>query len=82
MVGPDPGEAGSAALAVPNIPANSSNVVLSLVGTTSIGFNLFLGSAMAEGQTLASAQRGIAFSTFSALEVSVLILIVGDGVTT
>ena len=52
---------------------------LSLVGTTSIGFNLFLGGAMAEGKKLRSAQRGIAFSTFSAFIVSVLILIVGAG---
>ena len=34
---------------------------------------------MAEGKTLKSAQRGIAFSTFMALIVSILILIVGDG---
>jgi len=50
-----------------------------LVGTTSIGFNLFLGGTMAKGKKLESSQRGIAFSTISALEVSVLILIVGAG---
>ena len=50
-----------------------------MVGTTSIGFNLFLGGAMAKGRTLGSAQRGIAFSTISALVVSVLILTVGAG---
>ena len=49
------------------------------MGTTSIGFNLFLGGAMAEGKKLRSAQRGIAFSTLSAFVVSVLILIVGAG---
>ena len=65
----------------PNFPDGSSNVVLSLVGTTSIGFNLFLGSSMAEGKTLDSAQRGIAFSTASTLFISVLILMVGDGAT-
>ena len=52
---------------------------LSLVGTTSAGFNLFLGGAMAEGKKLRAAQRGIAFSTVSAFIVSVLILIVGAG---
>ena len=52
---------------------------MSLVGTTSIGFNLFLGGAMAKGKELGSARRGIAFSTASALVVSVLILIVGAG---
>lgn len=49
------------------------------MGTTSIGFNLFLGGAMAEGKQISGAQRGIAFSTGSALAVSVLILIVGAG---
>ena len=49
------------------------------MGTTSIGFNLFLGGAMAEGKKLRNAQRGIAFSTMSAFVVSVLILIVGAG---
>lgn len=40
---------------------------------------LFLGGAMAKGQTLPAAQRGIAFSTLSALVVSVLIMMVGAG---
>ena len=51
----------------------------SLVGTTSLGFNLFLGGTMAKGKKLESSQRGILFSTVSALEVSILILIVGAG---
>ena len=34
---------------------------------------------MAEGKTLAQAQRGIAFSTFMTFIVSMLIMIVGDG---
>jgi len=69
---------------IPNIPdkksessAEPSDIILSLVGTTSLGFNLFLGGSMAKGKSLDSAQRGIAFSTISAMEVSVLILIVG-----
>lgn len=63
------------------MPPGSANLILSLVGTTSIGFNLFLGSSIAEGKELAASQRGIAFSVFSAFIVSVLIMIVGDGVT-
>ena len=55
------------------------NILLSLVGTTSYGLMLFLGGAMAKGQTLPAAQRGIAFSTVSALMVSVLIMVVGAG---
>lgn len=64
------------------MPSGSANIVLSLIGTTSIGFNLFLGGKMAEGKSLKQAQRGIAFSTSMALIVSVLILIVGDGTHT
>ena len=70
---------------IPNIPekrenaAEPTDMVLSLVSTTAIGFNLFLGGSMAEGKTLRNAQRGIAFSTFCAFLVSSLILIVGSG---
>jgi len=70
---------------LPNLPektdrsAEPADIIISLVGTTSIGFNLFLGGAMAKGKELVSAQRGIAFSTISALMVSVLIMIVGAG---
>ena len=62
-----------------SMPTGSANIVLSLIGTTSAGFNLFLGGEMAKGKTLLEAQRGIAFSTFLAFVVSLLILIVGDG---
>eukprot|EP00096_Caligus_rogercresseyi_P007914 TRINITY_DN26069_c0_g1_i1.p1 TRINITY_DN26069_c0_g1~~TRINITY_DN26069_c0_g1_i1.p1 ORF type:complete len:470 (+),score=92.30 TRINITY_DN26069_c0_g1_i1:165-1574(+) len=65
---------------VPSIPSGSADIVISLVGTTSLGFNLFLGSAMAEGKSLSSMRVGIAFSTFLAFIVSTLILIVGSGV--
>ena len=49
------------------------------MGTTSLGFNLFLGGAMAQGRDIKSAQRGIAFSTIAAMIVSELILLVGAG---
>jgi len=70
---------------IPNYPEQNeggvepADIIISLVGTTSIGFNLFLGGAMAKGRSLGSAQRGIAFSTISAFVVSCLILIVGGG---
>ena len=74
---------------IPNIPSKKSeasaepiDIILSLVGTTSLGFNLFLGGSMAVGKELEPTQRGIAFSTISALEVSTLILIVGAGTFT
>uniref|UniRef100_A0A0K2TBA0 Uncharacterized protein n=1 Tax=Lepeophtheirus salmonis TaxID=72036 RepID=A0A0K2TBA0_LEPSM len=65
---------------IPKIPPGSADIVISLVGTTSLGFNLFLGSSMAEGKSMNSMRFGIAFSTLSAFIVSSLILIVGSGV--
>jgi len=70
---------------VPNIPprkaegAEPADLVISLVSTTAVGFNLFLGGAMATGRDLRSAQRGIAFSCAAAFVVSLLILMVGAG---
>lgn len=71
---------------IPNLPTKSSpeaaeptDIILSLVGTTSLGFNIFLGGSMAKGKQLGATQRGIAFSCINACEVSVLILIVGSG---
>ena len=60
--------------------AAPEDMVLSLVGTTSIGFNLFLAGEMAKEKGIGAMQRGIAFSTFIALLVSVLIMVVGGGV--
>ena len=56
-----------------------STGLISLVGTTALGFNLFLGGVMAKGKAIGEMQRGITFSTVAALCVSVLILIVGAG---
>jgi len=70
---------------LPNLPqktetsAEPADIIISLVSTTSVGYNLFLGGSMAQGRELGSAQRGIAFSTVSAVLVSILILIVGSG---
>ncbi len=66
---------------LPNFPPSSANLILSLVGTTSLGFNLFLGSSMAEeAKNLGAAQRGILFSVLGAFTISILIMIVGSGV--
>ena len=61
---------------IPNIPerqpgaAEPTDLILSLVSTTALGFNLFLGGAMAKGKTLKSSQRGIAFSTVATFAIS------------
>merc|ERR1712106_853836 len=56
---------------LPNLPkrtetsAKPADIIISLVSTTSVGYNLFLGGAMAQGRELGSAQRGIASMTSS-----------------
>jgi len=71
---------------LPNIPAKTSDssaepgdLIISLVGTTSAGFNLFLGGAMAHGRELGAARRGIVCATLGAMVASILILVVGAG---
>ena len=69
---------------IPNIPdrrenaAEPTDLIISLVSTTAVGFNLFLGGSMAEGKDLKAAQRGIGFSTIGAFSCSALILVVGS----
>ena len=71
---------------VPSVPGMSSlphaaapcEMVLSLVGTTAIGCNIFFSGSMAVGKELNACRRGIAFSTVSTLIVSLLIMVVGS----
>ena len=71
---------------VPSVPGMSSlphaaapcETVLSLVGSTSIGCNIFFSGSMAVGKELNACRRGIAFSTVSTLMVSLLIMVVGS----
>lgn len=65
---------------VPTVPAGSGVMVLSLMGTTAIPFNIFLSSACSEGYSLAGMRRGIAFATLMTCVLSMTIVIVGSGV--
>jgi len=71
---------------LPSIPsqqsqtaADPSAIALSLVGTTLIGFNIFLTGAMATGRSLSSTRRGIAISHSATFLVSALILLSANG---
>ena len=59
LLKPPPGEV-LAGLAVPSVPAGSSLLVLGLVGTTVVPYNLFLGSGIARGPRLGEARFGLA----------------------
>ena len=64
----------------PSVPTGSGVMVLSLMGTTAIPFNIFLSSACAEGYSLAGMRRGIGCATLLTCILSMTIVIVGSRV--
>lgn len=66
---------------VPEIPEGSLLVVLGLVGTTIVPYNLFLGSSLAKGQSLKSMRFGLAFAVILGGLISMGILLAGTAVT-
>ncbi len=81
----DVGEVGDVArgLVMPSLPDGSALVVLGLVGTTVVPYNLFLGSGLARGQhddvdgALAQSRFGIVVAVFLGGAVSVAIVVAG-----
>lgn len=62
---------------VPAVPAGGGLLVLALVGTTVVPYNLFLGSGLAGGQHLGEVRFGLAVSVGLGGLVSMAILVVG-----
>jgi Mn2+/Fe2+ NRAMP family transporter len=65
----------------PGIPAGSEMLVLGLIGTTVVPYNLFLGSGLARGQSLPLARFGIAVAVGLGGAISIAVLVVGSAVT-
>lgn len=65
------------AAAVPTWPANSSWVILALVGTTIVPYNIFIGSAVSKGQTLPLMRIGLAISVLIGGLITAWILLAG-----
>ncbi|MFH2000950.1 MAG: divalent metal cation transporter [Planctomycetota bacterium] len=65
---------------IPFIPAGSGMLALGLIGTTVVPYNLFLGSGLAQGQTLGSARVGLAVAIPLGGLISMGILVVGTAV--
>lgn len=65
---------------VPSFPPDSGLLILGLVGTTVVPYNLFLGSGIAAGQTLRELRFGIAVAVLLGGVVSMGILVVGSAV--
>lgn len=74
-------EPAAAALArgclIPSLPAGAGMLALGLIGTTVVPYNLFLGSGLAQGQTLGSARLGLFVAIPLGGLISMAILVVG-----
>lgn len=65
---------------VPQVPAGSSTLVLALIGTTVVPYNLFLGSRLAAGQELADLRIGIVVAVVLGGLISMAVLVVGTAI--
>ncbi len=66
---------------VPALPAGAGVLVLGLVGTTVVPYNLFLGSGLARGQSLRDVRWGLAVAVPLGGLVSVAILVAGTSLS-
>lgn len=64
-------------LLIPRIPVGSTILVLGLVGTTVVPYNLFLGSALARGSRLGEMRWGLGVAVIGGGVISVGVLVVG-----
>ncbi len=67
-------------LALPSVPEGSSVLVLGLVGTTVVPYNLFLGAGLARGRSLREARFGIATAVVLGGALSAAIVVAGTAV--
>ena len=65
---------------IPSWPDGSGVLILGLVGTTVVPYNLFLGSALARGRTLADLRTGLGVAIPVGGIISMAILVVGSTV--
>ena len=65
---------------IPNVPAGAATLVLSVIGTTAIPFNLFLVANIATGHAVPAMRRGLKQATLVTFVASMLITVVGTGV--
>lgn len=67
-------------LVVPSLPDGAGLLVIGLVGTTVVPYNLFLGSGLARDQTLGEVRLGLTVAVFLGGLISMGILVVGTAV--
>jgi Mn2+/Fe2+ NRAMP family transporter len=76
MLRPAPGELLQGVL-LPTLPVGSGLLVLGLVGTTVVPYNLFLGSALARGQSMSEVRLGLGIAIPLGGVISMGILVTG-----
>jgi Mn2+/Fe2+ NRAMP family transporter len=69
-----------AAAVIPRFPEGSLLLVIGLIGTTIVPYNLFLASGIGQGQRLAEMRTGISVAVGIGGLISVAILLVGTAV--
>lgn len=62
---------------IPSFPTNSELLIISLVGTTIVPYNLFLASGISQGQNIAEMRIGIGIAVLIGGIISMAILLVG-----
>jgi len=67
---------------VPSLPKGSLMLVLGLIGTTIVPYNIFLGSSLAEGQGLKEMRKGLSFSVILGGVISISVILVGAQLNT
>ena len=67
---------------IPSLPRGSGLLVLGLIGTTVVPYNLFLGSGLAKGQTLPELRFGLSIAILLGGLISMGILVVGAAIET
>ena len=65
---------------VPHLPSGSGVLVLGLIGTTVVPYNIFLGSGLAGGQTLKELRLGLTVAVGLGGLISMGVLVVGSAV--
>jgi manganese transport protein len=78
-LGVGPSELARGAL-IPSLPRGSPLLLLGLVGTTVVPYNLFLGSGIARGQTLGEIRFGLGVAIVLGGVISMAVLVVGTAV--
>jgi len=68
----------AAALATPSIPEGAALTVVALIGTTVVPYNLFLGSSLARGASLADSRFGLGVAVGLGGLITLAIMIVGS----